>query len=231
MKSGVLFVFAVIVSINQSLAAEGDLFNTLDGCFVELADGSREPTACPEHKPRVLSDLELEESIELFSDFENSAIAEEVKKASLSRDSMTKSDFQAEFSLEVREKAVHLKEGKYLVTITYLNEANYPRKYSRTANFPGKYPKTESYYTLNNGREYLDGTSGAQWESVILTHLVNSDHQQYSAKVHSVNDEFVVVKVFLDNSSQLDTITKGKTIKRLRHVGLPKVEYEEVRPT
>ena len=65
MKSGVLFVFAVMVSINQSLAAEGDLFNTLDGCFVELADGSRESTACSEYKP---ASVELEESIELFSD-------------------------------------------------------------------------------------------------------------------------------------------------------------------
>lgn len=224
-KKNSLIYLSVLFFTSCICAEEGDLIQYQGKCYVELADGTEEETNCPTTEDVSLSNEDKLEAIESLKTFESSADSVRLKKlaSGLVAQSKTSSNVGQPQSSEDRRRLSKIRNDKFLVTLTFPNNREYPKKSARHGIY---------YNNIKGvGTEKMDQEFSRQWDKIIASELIGTDHFKYEAEVVGVTSKNVIVSVAVKSSDQLREIIDGKNVKSIDHAGTPLIEYEEIAPT
>lgn len=114
---------------------------------------------------------------------------------------------------EIKSKAGSVRNGLYRVVLVFVNNADFPSKYSRHSVF----------------RENTTAQFAADWEEIIFKHYLEDDYKHYKPKLGAVHD-LVVITIHVDGSETLGRLIEGKPVKSISHIGKTIEEQGAVLP-
>ncbi|RBP48541.1 hypothetical protein [Arenicella xantha] len=202
-----------------------------DECFDKTLSGEKIVVPCEQPSPE-MTPAEIQESIDQFRSFEDSDLVEAVFEAALKRDALPKTEspfgqkikpnesakqksirierirkhfqFQSQFKPEVAQKMGGIRDGLYFVRLVFVNDADFPPKYSRNPVF------------IENQTEEF----AVSWKETIFTHYLKSDYEKFTPELGAIG-EFVVMTVLLRGSNDLQQIVTGQPLHTISHIGTP----------
>lgn len=112
---------------------------------------------------------------------------------------------------EVASKVGFVQNGKYRVRLTFINNGDYPKRYSRHA-----------FFADNPSDSFT-----ADWEKIIFENYLGRGYQKYSPDLAAVN-KYVVMLVLVNGSKELEKIVRSSPLHAIAHVATPREPLEEV---
>ncbi len=182
--------------------------NTSDGCYIKLQDKTYLMT-CPKHLPDLISQEQIDESIEQFSKFLNSTKADRALKRSLERDKAGV-EIDPETLYGYGEEIDMMIGRRYIAMMSFRNSSylSYGRRYGNP---------------FKNTEEPI-----GEWTHRLLVHTLGNQYEWYSPKVLSVSEEIVRVQALFLDASDLKVLLGKYNLVSLRHIATPAEEIEEI---
>ncbi|WP_147250929.1 hypothetical protein [Arenicella xantha] len=118
--------------------------------------------------------------------------------------------FRSQFKPEVAQKMGGVKNERYLVTLAFSNDGDFPKKHSSGEVFIG-----------NDSEAYA-----SDWKSIIFKHYLGDDYNRYQPVLGAVH-EVAVIQVLVDVSKDLAKIVENQPVESISHIGGPEGSLDE----
>lgn len=250
-----IYVISLFTNISIAHGKRG-----LDECFGTSLSGEKYIIHC-QVGYQVMSEKEIQDSLELFRDFEKSSLKDEVFEAAKQRDirlaenplpespfmkkieaseinnhktqtyeefkndwkakndahnkavlARIKADKESDLRPEIKSKVGSIVDGRYRVSIVYINDSDFPAKYSN-----------HNFFQENTTTSYAN-----DWKNIIFTHYLGENYKTYKPELGAVH-ELVIIKAFVKDSTELESLVTGKPVESITHIASPigGIEYGE----